>query len=191
MRFGWLVILIFATTTFAQQPPDKPPVPATGKKKAKTPFQPASTKTPEQTDSETRKPLAENAPKDRPARLSDEEALKKLEDAIAPYVAKARATLPEAKNRFKQGLARGEVLFVTVRLHDPGGKFEQVFVEVKSWQDESISGLLATVPDVVTGHKEGEKLTVNEKDVYDWLISKPDGTEEGNFVGKFLDTYRP
>ena len=28
-------------------------------------------------------------------------------------------------------------------------------------------------------------------EVLDWTISKPDGTEEGNFVGKFLDTYRP
>lgn len=27
-----------------------------------------------------------------------------------------------------------------------------------------------------------------EKDIIDWLISKPDRSEEGNFVGKFLDT---
>jgi uncharacterized protein YegJ (DUF2314 family) len=191
MRLGWLVILIFAATTLAQQAADKPPVPTPGKKRPKTSNRPPSTATPEQTDSETRKPLAENAPKDRPAHLSDEEAIKKLDDAIAPYVAKARATLPEAKNRFKKGLARGEVLSVTVRLRDSEGRFEQVFVEVKSWQDESITGLLATVPTIVTGHKEGEKMTVSEKDLYDWTISKPDGTEDGNFVGKFLDTYRP
>ena len=28
----------------------------------------------------------------------------------------------------------------------------------------------------------------NEKDILDWLIAKPDGSEEGNFIGKFLDT---
>jgi hypothetical protein len=29
-----------------------------------------------------------------------------------------------------------------------------------------------------------------ETEVMDWLISHPDGSEEGNFVGKFLDTYQ-
>ena len=191
MRLGWLVVLILAATSFAQQAPDKPPVPATGKKKSKSLVRPAATPTPEQAGSDKRTPLAENAPKDRPAHVSNEEAKKNFEEAIAPYVAKARATMPEARDRFKKGLARGEVLFVTVRIHDPEGRFEQVFVEVKSWQDESITGLLATFPTTVTGHKEGEKLTINEKDVYDWTISKPDGSEEGNVVGKFLDTYRP
>jgi uncharacterized protein YegJ (DUF2314 family) len=135
--------------------------------------------------------LAENAPKDRPADISDKEAAKKFEDAIAPYVAKARATLPNTKTRFKKGLGKGEVLFVTVRIYDSSRRFEQVFVEVKSWNDTSMSGLLASSPRLVKGHKEGEKMTVNEKDVYDWTISKPDGTEDGNFVGNFLDTYHP
>jgi hypothetical protein len=34
-------------------------------------------------------------------------------------------------------------------------------------------------------------MTVQEKDVYDWTISRPDGSEDGNYVGKFLDTYHP
>lgn len=80
---------------------------------------------------------------------------------------------------------------MTIRLYGPDKKFEQVFVEVKSWKDQTITGLLSTVPDLVKGHQQGEKLVVDQKDVYDWTISKPDGTEEGNFVGKFLDTYHP
>ena len=32
---------------------------------------------------------------------------------------------------------------------------------------------------------------VPELEVLDWTVSKPDGTEDGNFVGKFLDTYKP
>jgi hypothetical protein len=32
---------------------------------------------------------------------------------------------------------------------------------------------------------------VSEAELLDWLITKPDGSEEGNVVGKFLDTYRP
>ena len=30
-----------------------------------------------------------------------------------------------------------------------------------------------------------------ESDLLDWVIRKPYGSEEGNVVGKFLDTYNP
>jgi len=43
----------------------------------------------------------------------------------------------------------------------------------------------------VTGYKHGDTYSFPEADLLDWTISKPDGTEEGNFVGKFLDTYQP
>jgi uncharacterized protein YegJ (DUF2314 family) len=141
-------------------------------------------------DADKRAPLSENAPQDKPAQF-DNEASKKFEEAIAPYVAKARATLPDIKKRFAQGLNKGEILFVTTRIHDADDKYEQVFVEVKSWSDKTITGLLATEPSLIKGHKLGEKMVVEEVDVYDWTISKPDGAEEGNFVGKFLDTYKP
>lgn len=29
-----------------------------------------------------------------------------------------------------------------------------------------------------------------ESMLIDWTISKPDGTEEGNYIGKFLDDYQ-
>ena len=141
-------------------------------------------------DADKRSPLSENAPPDKP-RAVESDAVKKFEDAIAPYVAKARATLPDIKKRFNHGLNKGEVLSITTRLYDANGKFEQVFVEVKSWKDKTISGLLASDLTLIKGHKAGEKMVVEEKDVYDWTISKPDGTEEGNFVGNFLDTYKP
>src|SRR5258707_5153652 len=136
-------------------------------------------------DANKRAPLSENAPQDKPVQF-DDAASKKFEEAIAPYVAKARATLPDTKKRFVQGLNKGEVLFVTTRIYDADGKYEQVFVEVKSWKDKTITGLLATDPKLIKGHKLGEKMVVEEENVYDWTISKPDGAEEGNFVGNFL-----
>ncbi len=132
-------------------------------------------------------PLAENAPQDKPVAGAD---MKKLDDAIAPYVAQARSTLPGIKQRFTKGLKQHEVLFVTIRLYGPDNKFEGVYLEVKTWKGTHISGLLATLPDLIKGHQIGEKIVAEEKDIYDWTISRPDGTEEGNFVGKFLDTHR-
>jgi uncharacterized protein YegJ (DUF2314 family) len=135
-------------------------------------------------------PLAKNAPKDKPVSSANDRT-KAFENAIAPYVAKARATLPDTKKRFLKGLNKGEVLFVTIRLYGPDNKFEQVFVEVKTWKDQTITGVLSTEPTLVKGHQSGERIVIDQKDVYDWTVSKPDGTEEGNFVGNFLDNYRP
>ena len=39
------------------------------------------------------------------------------------------------------------------------------------------------------GSSFGDSYQFSESDLLDWLITHPDGSEEGNFVGKFLDSY--
>ena len=107
---------------------------------------------------------------------------------IAPYVEQALKTLPEAKQRFLNGLKQGEVFFLVTRIYDKDGKFEQVFVRIKKWNYDNIKGLIANDLFSVKEYYKGQMIEFKEKDVLDWLISKPDGSEEGNFVGKFLDT---
>jgi uncharacterized protein YegJ (DUF2314 family) len=131
-----------------------------------------------------------NPPQDKPI-SANAEKLKKFEDAIAPYVKKARETLPEAKKKYLAGLPKDQTFFVTVKLYDSSKKFEQVFVRVTSWKCESIQGILASDLELIHGHSKGDKVNCNESEILDWTISKRDGTEEGNFVGKFLDTYQP
>ena len=104
---------------------------------------------------------------------------------------KARATLPQAKKKFLKGLPKGDTFFVTIRLHDPSGPVEQIYVMVESWQGQVINGLLSSDVSVVQTHKKGERVACQEAEVLDWTIAKADGSEEGNFVGKFLDTYQP
>lgn len=41
---------------------------------------------------------------------------------------------------------------------------------------------------LVRQYRRGDHNELKEADLVDWLISKPDGSEEGNVVGKFLDT---
>ena len=135
-------------------------------------------------------PAQNNSPQDKPI-TSNAEQLKKFEDAIAPYVKKAREALPEAKKKYLAGLPKDQTFYVTIKLYDSSKKFEQVFVKVTSWKDETVQGILSSDLSLIHGHSKGEKLTCNESEILDWTISKPDGTEEGNFVGKFLDTYQP
>lgn len=135
--------------------------------------------------------LAPTAPKDRPvsaAQLCQRNALYR---AIAPFVAAARASYPEARRRFLAGLQRGETFFVTVRLRDSLDRHEQVFVVVDSIVRDTIAGRIWSRVEVVQGYRLRQPYAFPETELLDWLIAKPDGTEEGNVVGKFLDTYRP
>jgi hypothetical protein len=132
--------------------------------------------------------LSPNAPKDKPVDARGGEEVRRFEEAIRPYVEQARKTYPEAKQRFLRGLPRGHVFFVTARLYDGAGSFEQVFVAVREIKDGKIRGVLASEIQTVSGFKQGDPHMLDEGELYDWTISRPDGSEEGNFVGKFLDT---
>ena len=134
-------------------------------------------------------PLAANAPEDQPVKANLDE--KKFDEAIKPYVEQARKTYAEVKARFLAGLPSRHVFFVTARLHDSAGRWEQVFVEVKEISGGKIKGLIANDIQNVSGYKLGNSFTFPESELLDWTISKPDGTEEGNIVGKFLETYHP
>ena len=134
--------------------------------------------------------LAPNAPADKPGSVKSAEQ-KAFDEAIKPYVEKARKTYPEAKERFLAGLPPKHFFFVTTRLHDSAGHWEQVFIAVKEIKDGIITGLIASDIVTVSGYKARDKYLFPESELIDWTVSKPDGTEEGNFVGKFLDTYKP
>lgn len=127
--------------------------------------------------------LAPNAPTDWPVSAT----LSAFERHIAPAVKQACATLPQAKRRFLKDLPTGHVFFVTTRISDAQGQFEQVFVRVKQWKDKQVSGLIASEIGLVKSYQLNQLITFPESAVLDWTISRPDGTEEGNYVGKLMD----
>lgn len=133
--------------------------------------------------------VAPNAPADNPKQV-DASRKEKLEEAIKPYIEKAKKTYPEAKERFLKGLPPKETFFITTQLHDDKGKSEQVFIAVKEIKNGKIKDLIWSDVQLVSGYKNGDEYVFPEREMLDWTISKPDGTEEGNFVGKFLDTYQ-
>jgi hypothetical protein len=135
-------------------------------------------------------PLSPNAPADRPHPVTGSQQ-QAYEQAIAPYVAKAKETWPDAKRRFLEGLPPKHVFFVTTRLYDSQGRAESVFVRVQWIKDGIISGRIATELQLVRIYKPGDPYSFREENLLDWMIARPDGTEEGNVVGKFMDTYQP
>ncbi|HET9711231.1 MAG TPA: hypothetical protein VFP64_05095 [Pyrinomonadaceae bacterium] len=134
--------------------------------------------------------ISQQPKQDKPISAAESEALQ-IEAAIKPYIEKARTTYPQAKARFLSGLPPKHTFFITTRLYDSLKRFEQVFVAVKEIKDGRISGVIATEIHLVSGYREGDAYSFPESELIDWTISKPDGTEEGNFVGNFLDSYQP
>jgi len=135
--------------------------------------------------------LAPSAPEDRPHRIGGShpgDALAKWRALVAPYAQRARATYPSAKRRYLAGLPPQQTFFVTTLLRDQHGRFEYVFVVVQRIAEQTVTGQIATQVTLVRGYKNGDTVSFPEAEVVDWMISKPDGSEEGNLVGKFLDT---
>src|SRR5206468_8136853 len=110
--------------------------------------------------------------------------------AIAPYVAKARATYPGAKKRFLRGLPPKYTFSVWIRLwqKDKQNRMhaEDVFVVVDTIKDGKVTGRIANIPENVTNYRQGQRISTPESEIRNWVIVRPDGSEEGNFVGKFL-----
>jgi hypothetical protein len=131
--------------------------------------------------------LAPSAPNDQPKALTEEQ-IPDNSKAIAPYVAMARKSYPGARQRFLSGLPRGQNFFLVTRLVDAKGHWEQVFIHVDAIVDGQVTGTIASDVKIISGFRSGEIYKFPESEMIDWLISNQDGSEEGNFVGKFLDT---
>jgi hypothetical protein len=130
-----------------------------------------------------------NDSKDKTVAATSKSEVDELEKAIAPYVEQAQRTFPDAKKRFLAGLPAGYKFAVLTKLKSKG-KVETVFILVNKIEDEKITGTIGSDVRAIDGFKAGDTYRLPEMSVIDWVIVHPDGTEEGNVVGKFLDTWQ-
>jgi len=111
-----------------------------------------------------------------------------LDHAIQPRVAEARRTLPAVLQRFAAGLPPDHFLSVTTTLRDGSGRVEQAFILVDSVRRDTVVGRVASEIGFVQGYWRGQRNLVPLAQVMDWTIVRPDGSEEGNYIGKYIDT---
>jgi len=131
-------------------------------------------------------------PVDKPVATHGHKQEVAYQQAIAPYVAKARASYPAAKKRFLAGLPRGYLFAVETRLYQTDkNRHEDVFVVVEAIKNGNVYGWIANKIGLLTNYKKGQRIHFRESDMINWLILRPDGTEEGNDVGKFLKHWKP
>ena len=115
--------------------------------------------------------------------------LKALDAAMKAHVEQAQKAFPQAKARFLAGLRKGESLLVTARLYDECGRSELVFISVARIEADIIEGRIGSRPHVATHYRLRDRYAFPESQLVDWLITYPDGTDEGNFVGRFMDSH--
>jgi uncharacterized protein YegJ (DUF2314 family) len=115
------------------------------------------------------------------------QSMQLFDELIAGPVKEALRTLPQAQKRFQAGLQPGETFYLTTRVVDPDGRFEQVFVQVRQWEGTYVQGTIANKLETVKTFVTGQQLEFTTKAVLDWTLIRANGAEEGNYVGKFLD----
>jgi hypothetical protein len=139
--------------------------------------------------------LAPNAPPDRTTGTSLHCQLAAMKRAIAPMSAEARASFPAARERFERGLPPRHTFFVSTWLQDSAEHQELVFVAVDSVIGKGdatrIAGRIWSPVQLVRGYSYRQPYTFAVTELVDWMVARPDGSEEGNAVGKFMDTYVP
>jgi hypothetical protein len=128
-------------------------------------------------------------PPDKPLSMTRKQ-LAELEKVTAPHIAKARATYPAAKKRFLVGLPAGYRFSIQVPLYDRDGIREDPFILVKDIKGGNVTGEIQSKLIGLKDFKTGQRITVPESKITNWVILRPDGVEEGNYVGKFLDHYK-
>jgi hypothetical protein len=127
-------------------------------------------------------------PPDQPIGVTTQQQQSCLDSALAPYIAQGKATYPAAKARYLAGLPANSRFFVSAMLFDSMGHRELVFISVTGFGHDTASGRLASDLAVVRGFDQDASMRILDEAVLDWTIARPDGTEEGNAIGKYIDT---
>jgi uncharacterized protein YegJ (DUF2314 family) len=106
---------------------------------------------------------------------------------LVAAVAKARAELPEIKQRFLGELMAGKSL--AVKRGFPYGEsddIEHMWIRVETWSDDRIVGELANAPTYAKQYVVGDTVEALETEVTDWLIFADGVIVEGGYTVQVL-----
>jgi len=100
--------------------------------------------------------------------------------------AREKSKLPGLRALFSAGLAPGELIEVKAPFSAENGNREWMWVEVTSWEEDRIQGVLDNEPSEVTTLHAGQIVQVREQDVFDYIHQLPDKKVEGNTTGEII-----
>jgi uncharacterized protein YegJ (DUF2314 family) len=97
---------------------------------------------------------------------------------------RAMAELVSIKSRFQAGLRAGETLFVKHGFPPvaDAGEREYMWVVVNRWAKGRVEGHLANDPYLRRDLHAGSPVEIRDDEIFDWLLSRPDGDYEGGYT---------
>jgi hypothetical protein len=98
----------------------------------------------------------------------------------------AKRTLPQLRQRYQRGLPTGTTCYLTATVLNESATPELLVVEVATWQAGQVTGRIMRLSPEGRAIA-GTAVNFEEAAILDWLILRPNGMEEGNFIGKYLD----
>jgi hypothetical protein len=98
----------------------------------------------------------------------------------------AKRTLPQLRQRYQRGLPAGTACYLTAHVLNESATPEPLVVEVVTWQAGQVQGRIVRLSPEGRAIA-GAPVTFGEAAILDWLLLRPNGVEEGNYVGKYLD----
>lgn len=90
------------------------------------------------------------------------------------------------RDAFRAGLPAGSAVAVKVPFRTSTGTSEFMWVELRGWDGDTLTGVLMNEPYDVPDLKKGQTVTVKRADVFDYVWKRADGTREGNTTAKFV-----
>lgn len=107
-------------------------------------------------------------------------------DELEAASALARKKLPALQAAFARGLGPREYILVKAPFARPKGGSEWMWVEVLSWKGKVIEGTLNNDPFDIPTLRSGQRVKVNEDEVFDYIRKLPNGTQEGNTTAAII-----
>jgi uncharacterized protein YegJ (DUF2314 family) len=101
---------------------------------------------------------------------------------------RAKAKLPDLRKSFEAGLEPGSHLMLKAPFKTDDGGNEWMWVEVLRWPEGGpIEGSLQNDPFQIKALRAGARVKVIQEDVFDYLLYRKDGTQEGNETGDLIE----
>jgi uncharacterized protein YegJ (DUF2314 family) len=101
---------------------------------------------------------------------------------------RAKAKLPDLQKSFQAGLEPGSHLMLKGPFKTDNGGNEWMWVEVLRWPEGGpIEGSLQNDPFRIKGLRAGARVKVNQGEVFDYMLYRKDGTQEGNETGDLIE----
>lgn len=112
-----------------------------------------------------------------------------LSSQMKSAIHEARAELPEFWKAWENnGFGEGDYIVNVQFMNEDESRGEFLWMSVEAYGEGEVTGLMEGVPTVRTDIKTGDRVTVKESDVVDWMFLPKDGDHKGGYTLKALGT---